>query len=149
MSRRLNCFKKVNSASAKPIAPGDIIASHGHVLIVDQVSNDPLGVFQKKSRRQCALSRMSNQQFNFSAIQSSAVFNGIGINRIHIRDIDHPQLLSGLRKLASRSCYRKFGRKSSNNRLGITILRHSLSENCRELEMKLAGQECLSSCYEI
>ena len=145
-SRRLSCFKKVNPAFKNPIAPGDIIASNGHVLIVDQVSNDPLGLFQKKSRRQCSFSKISSQQFNFSAIQSSAIFNGIGINRIHIRDIDHPQMLKGLRKFASYSCYKKFGRKSSNNRSDVTILRHSLSQNCREMEMRLAGQECLSSC---
>ncbi len=146
--QRLSCFRKVHAGYPDPIIlPGDIIASKGHVLIVDEISDDdPLGLFKIKSSSQCHYSKISPNNFHFSVIQSSSSFNGIGINRMHIQNTNNPPLINGLKRLASHLCYKKFKKQIPNNDLGISILRHLQNSKCTESEMYIKGQECLSSC---
>ena len=143
-AERLNCFRMINSSYSSPLLSGDVIASLGHVLIVDQVSRDPFGLSQIESVSQC--SRISKEMFNFSVIQSSSSFNGMGINRVHIQRMQQASLIEGLESYASQLCYRKFNQRVSKKDYGITILRHLLSKECQEDEIYLEGQSCLFQC---
>ena len=144
-SERLNCFRTIDGSYTHPLLSGDVIASLGHVLIVDQISKDPLGLSKITSPSHCAVSKISLENLNFSVIQSSASFNGIGINRVHIRRMEQKSLIQGLKSYVSHLCYKKFNQNRKKEH-GITLLRHTLSKECQENEMYLEKQNCLSHC---
>lgn len=142
-----DCFKKVNADNSDDLSAGDIIATNGHILIVDEVDSDPLGVGSIKSASGCPTQAMSKDQLDFSVIHSSVAFGGVGIHRVHVRDLHLSQLKTGLLQLASNLCYKKFNvKKDTQKNHFIQISRHLLTTECRELEMHVTNQECLSSC---
>ena len=144
-SNGLNCLSKISFLDRNPLRAGDIIASHGHVVIVDQVGQDPFGLKEIKSKTRC--SALSENHFNFSIIQSSSEFNGMGINRIHIKNVTHPQLIRGLKQMASELCYQKWGLNRGKKSISdITISRHTLEPECLDPQIPVSGEECLSEC---
>jgi len=148
----LNCLQKIHSTNRYPLLPGDMIAAKGHVVIVDRVYTDPasqmpdpFGLSKVRSATECRNIHLG--KFQFSVIQSTSEFNGMGINRIHIKDTAHPELTSGLIQYAVHACYEKFRMFSSNqaNR-DITVSRHTQEAQCMEGEWYLTGQECIRDC---
>ena len=144
-SNGLSCLQSINISDSNPLLPGDILSVPGHVVIVDQISSDPLGLSKIHSVSQCSSQNISLSQINFSVIHSSANFNGIGIHRTHIRDVIHSQLRQGVIHLASSFCYKKFNRHVHISS-PLSISRHTLSPECTEDEIYLVGETCLSSC---
>ncbi len=149
----LNCLQKITSENYKhPLLPGDIIAAKGHVVIIDRVHNDlfrgrldPFGLLHTKSPADC--SKLTLNNFQFSILQSTSEFNGMGINRIHIRDTVHPELTSGLIQYAVNTCRLKFGRPAKFKNINdITISRHTLDSQCTEEEWYFVGEECIRDC---
>ena len=149
-SNNLNCLKKIHlnhHSSEGFIQAGDILASKGHVVIVDQVGGDPLALAKRRSVKDCKKENISAQDFHFSIIHSSPALGGIGINRVHIRNADQPLLIKGLIQLASNICYKKFGYKTPRTSPGLSVSRPTLSSSCRGGEIPLKGEECLASCW--
>ena len=141
----LNCFQ--NAQGNSPLLPGDIIVVRGHAVIVDQASADPFGLSQVRSAAQCSPQYISVNQMNFSIIQSSSSFNGVGINRMHVRSIKNTEFRQALVQKAVQVCSVQKGSSSyrqTSDRLAV--LRHTLSSSCRDREMPLVGEECLSGC---
>lgn len=141
---RLNCLQKITARDNYPLRTGDIISAKGHVVIVDRMTKDPFGLSHARSAQDC--NNISLNQFQFSIIQSTSEFNGMGINRIHIRDTAHPELTSGLIQYASNVCYRKLGISNFKSTNDITISRHTLDLQCTEKEWYLVRQECIQGC---
>jgi len=147
----LNCLQRVHSANRFPLLPGDIISAKGHVVIVERVYTDtvsqlpdPFGLSKVRSAKGC--NKFHLGKFQFSIMQSTSEFNGMGINRIHIRDTAHPELTSGLIQYATNACHEKFGISSNIPVRNITISRHTQDVQCMEDEWYLTGQECIRDC---
>ncbi|RYZ69796.1 MAG: hypothetical protein EOP09_07070, partial [Proteobacteria bacterium] len=78
----ISCLKKVAVAANGSINPGDIIASSGHVIMVDSVGADPFGIASITRASDCTSANVKTAKFNFTIVQSAPVFGGIGINRM-------------------------------------------------------------------
>ena len=146
---KLSCLRKQDISVHNPIKSGDIIAANSHVVIVEYVGKDPLGLQSIMSESECHSKRINMANFHFTIIQSSAHNNGVGINRMHIQDAN--KMLSsfkrGLKRVASRACYKMFGKETHSNINEISVLRHASKNSlCRDREIYLEGQECLQSC---
>ena len=149
---RLNCLQKIRTGNRHPLLAGDIIAAKGHVVIIDRVYNDPVsqkpdpfGLSRVVSTGDCTKIN-SLKKFQFSILQSTSEFNGMGINRIHIKNTVHEQLTSGLLKYAQNACYEKFRISAQKPIYDITVSRHTQDAGCMEEEWRLVGEECLQNC---
>ena len=147
---KLSCLLQQDLSINNPIRPGDIIASNSHVLIVEMAGEDPFSLRSVRNENDCHSRTIKLSQFHFSIIQSSAHNNGVGINRMHIQDAVAGGLASisrGLKRTASRACYKMFGKETHTNIGEISILRHASNVSvCRDREIYLENQECLQSC---
>ena len=145
----LSCLQQQDISINNPIRPGDIIASNTHIFIVDSVGPDPFSLLTFSHPNECHSYSIKLSKFRFSIIQSSAHNNGVGINRMHVRDaVDGLNVMNrGLKRTASRACYKMFGKDTHKNIGEIAILRHASHESaCRDREIYLENQECLKSC---
>ena len=146
-SNGLNCFDQITySLNSKPIQPGDIIAVSGHIMIVDQLGHNPLGIDHFTSPSQCNRKNITINQMDFSIIQSSSDFNAIGINRMHVKDTQHEKLKNGLIDWAVYNCKKRWHSYSRFTSNDIVISRHTLAPECLEPQMYLLGQDCVSNC---
>ncbi len=146
---KLSCLKQQDITVQNPIQPGDIIASNSHVFIVEFTGRDPFGLNNITNSDQCHSKTVKLSNFQFSIIQSSAHNNGVGINRMHIRDAADGlhTIKRGLQRIASRACYKIFGMETHININEISIVRHSSKvPACRDREIYLENQECLKTC---
>ena len=148
----LSCLQKIYSDNRYPLLAGDIISAKGHVIVIERVYKDPVsglpdpfGLSKARSSEDCTQIK-SLRQFQFSILQSTSEFNGMGINRIHIKDTAHEQLTSGLLQYAKNACYKKFRVSAKKPVYNITVSRHIQSAQCMEEEWHLVGEECLQNC---
>ena len=145
----LSCLQQQDILSYNPIQPGDIIASNSHVFIVEFIGKDPFNLASFRNSNECHSRKIKLQDFDFTAIQSSAHNNGVGINRMHIQNaVDGlTSITRGLKRMASRACYKMFGIAAHDNINEISVLRHASDvPACRDREIYLENQECLKSC---
>ena len=146
---KLSCLQQQDITLQNPIQPGDIIASNSHVFIVEFVSDDPFGLHDIQNQSECHSKRIKLSDFRFSIIQSSAHNNGVGINRMHITDAADGlwTINRGLKRTASRACYKMFGKETHIDINEISIVRHASGvPACRDREIYLQNQECLKTC---
>lgn len=153
----LSCLDRVFVSNHKwPLVPGDIVATPGHVLMIDSVKKDankeydPFGINSIKSVSQCTSSHISTSKFDFVLIQSSAT-KMIGINRIHVREflkLGGASMSEALRRYALSACYARFGKQLPFNfdAYGVGIVRHRNTPSCKGGEVALARESCLNSC---
>ena len=144
---RLSCLKEQDILTENPLQVGDIIASNYHTVIVDSIAPDPFGLSSVKQAEQCHSRKMSTNRFNFTVLQSSAHNNGIGINRMRIRDSAEGAIKRGLERVASRACYKMFGKNTHLNIGEISILRHISDDSaCRNKQIYMEHEECIEEC---
>ena len=146
---KLSCLQKQDITINNPIRSGDIIASNSHVFIVEFVGDDPLNLSSIGNPDTCHSHTIKLSSLQFSIIQSSAHNNGVGINRMHIKEAASGlhSIERGLKRIASRACYRMFGMETHTNINEISVLRHTSDvPACRDREIYLENQECLQSC---
>ncbi len=146
---KLFCLVQQDISHQNPLQEGDIIASNSHVFIVEFTGHDPFNLNNVKSSSKCHSRKIKLNDLNFTVIQSSAHNNGVGINRMHIRNAANGlhTITKGLKKSASRACYKMFGQETHTNINEISILRHASDEPaCRDREIYLNNQECLQTC---
>ncbi|MCX7674216.1 MAG: hypothetical protein N2Z70_00105 [Bdellovibrionaceae bacterium] len=160
-----SCFERVHmQAGQPPIQPGDIFSVNGHVMIVDQVGEDPFGIARLKREGRFPKSAQACYGFpppadylNFSIIQSSAA-GDMPAMRIHAGDYVRPFrshegiVYNRFRDLFEAACLAEFGRPTKvKNRRGSTLIRHKGTEECRFAEHerpKLKGMECSGDCLK-
>lgn len=145
----LSCLQKQDISPQNPLRQGDIVASHSHIFIVEFAGSDPFQLQSVTDSRECHSRRITLNRFNFSIIQSSSHNNGVGINRMQAKvAIDGLSSMErGLKRVASRACYKKFGTEAHTNINEISILRHdSDNPECRDREIYIERQECLNHC---
>jgi hypothetical protein len=145
-SNHLGCMAKIAITSTQTLQPGDVIATTGHVIMVDTVGADPFGIAKAKTASDC--SKLTYGGFDFSVTQSSPSKGSIGINRYVAKDYlaTSGTMASGLTAYAQALCRTKFGLAASLNSPNMSVVRHKKTPECRMPEFTLTGQECVSAC---
>lgn len=144
-SNGLSCLTKVSG----DLNPGDLIASTGHIVMVDSVGADPFGIANIKKPEDCTLSNMSPDRYDFVISQSSPSKGAIGINRMQASEY-FPSASSsyreGFKYYAVSACKKKFGITQSAGTSQLSLVRHKGTSSCKDEPVKLAKQECLDVC---
>lgn len=140
----LNCLEKTYG----DLKPGDIIASSGHVVMVDEVGPDPFGVAHIGSASECTTSRMSHERFDFVISQSSPSKGAIGINRMLASDYfaTSTTMREGLKDYAVSACLKRFGQSRAATTTRVSVVRHKGTSACKTRPVELVKQDCLASC---
>ncbi|MFN7262373.1 MAG: hypothetical protein ACK5UJ_01035 [Pseudobdellovibrionaceae bacterium] len=144
----LTCFRKINVGLSGTLRAGDIMAGPGHVVIIDRVGADPLGIQAAVQRNNCA--SVSSQNFDFTITQSSPSKGGVGINRYEAKDylIDSATWRAGLETYARQACEAILKRTDVPAKAtDFQVIRHLGTAECTNSQViTLAGASCVSSC---
>jgi hypothetical protein len=149
-ANRLTCLQKITVTPEQNLKAGDIAAIQGHVVMIDSVGADPLGIKNAGSAADCA--KLSSKNFDFVIIQSSNSKQGIGINRYKASDYlaDTNTLRSGFEKYAYYACLAKFNNQSYKPNLGTaSVIRHKLTPECLGARVALTQESCIKDCAEL
>lgn len=141
------CLTKIAVGIEGTLRAGDIVAKTGHVLIIDSVGVDPLGIKKALTIEQC--NQITSSSFDFIVAQSSPSKNGIGINKFVGKDYlgESPTMKVGLEKYARTACKAKL--KGENILLSgqdIQVVRHKLTAECMDDPIPLVGEACVAGC---
>lgn len=145
----LTCFSPITVSSNKTLIGGEVAASSGHVIMIDDVGSDPFGIKNIKSPSDCNSSNVSYRNFEFSIIQSSPYKNAIGIGKAKASAYlaESASMRAGFEKYALAACLAQFGKTQTPKSSDITIIRHTGSSECINLNyIALAREECVLSC---
>lgn len=143
-----SCFRKIAVAQQEDLAPGDIVASSGHIFIVTKIGKDPLGTKLAKTRSECS-SKAKSANFDFELAQSSPTNNAIGINKMSASYYlpTSPTMKTGMEKYAQKLCEARFGTISEPNITEVSVVRHKKTSSCMStFKVALTGESCVSSC---
>jgi len=145
----LTCFNHASFTAARSLQPGDILASQGHVVMIDSVGRDPFGIARFKRASDCRRANMSLARFDFTVLQSAPVNGGIGIDRYRASDYlpDEGAMAEALLQNAVDACLAKTRRKTVTARASsASLVRHLGTANCKDRPVKLNRQACLAAC---
>jgi hypothetical protein len=145
----LDCLKPVTFSASTSVVPGDILANSGHVVMVDSIGNDPLGLARAANSSQCTTAKLSSSGFNFTIVQSSPSNGGIGINRYFVADYlpTNSSMKAALEAYAVYACKVHYGvAASAPVTSNGTLVRHTGEAACMDTEVVLSHQSCLDSC---
>lgn len=142
----LRCLAKIKLTKDHTIEAGDIAAINGHVVMIDEVGNDPFGIQSIQSSADC--SKVSYKDFDFVIAQSSPSKGGIGINRFQARDYlaESGTYRAGLTRYAVAACRAKFGLSASVDTTDLSIVRHKRTPECLTTALVTNKEECVDSC---
>ena len=145
-----NCFDRISLTPSQSIFPGDIMAIRGHVVMIDETSNDPFGIKNIVSRKDCE--QLSYQNFNFIVLQSSPSKGSIGINRYQARDYlaESTGMRSSFLAYAKMACYSQVDKRNYSlidNSAGI--IRHKGTRECKASRVELTHEACINQCPEL
>lgn len=146
----LTCLNKISITPSSSMKAGDIVAVHGHVLLIDKVGADPFGIQSVKSVSECA--KLTSDRFDFVVAQSAPSKGGIGINYYEARDYlpTSAKMKSGLEKYAYYACLAKFQNKKYTPNLGsLSIVRHKGTPECMAPRVKMARESCIQTCSSL
>jgi hypothetical protein len=145
----LNCFEMASFTNKESLKSGDIIASKGHVVMVESISPDPFGISDINKDADCRVPNISLEKFNFTIIQSSPSKEGIGINRMQAASFFKPtmDMAQGLLEHAFTACHAKFHGPLTTKIIDSTdIVRHKNSVDCIDSAIPLVNEDCAASC---
>lgn len=147
-SNGLRCLDKITVKSDTSILPGDIIAIVGHVVMVDSIGADPLGLGKITRATDCTAARLPVEDFDFVISQSASVKGAIGINRFESRDYfpTSSTMSQGMQSYAVAACRAKFGLAPQLSSPKLSIVRHRRTPECRSEPLRLANSSCVDVC---
>jgi len=154
LTRQNSCLKPAVFEAEETIQPGDMInVSANHIVMIDSISEDPLGIKKHASENTCDNLMISD--FDFTYIHSGAHAGSYGPSRVHISAHDGGTMFNNLRLLAVSQCKRvRKGRIEviSTRQLSPSklfgIARHQSQDPACLLpeRVKIQGEECLGDC---
>lgn len=146
--KKLDCFDYLRVGDTVGIQPGDILASAGHVVMIDTVGRDPFGVARFQNKADCKASNIDPARFDFTIAHSGSAKNGIGISRMKASDYfnDGGDMSDALREYGTAACKAKFGEASAPKPSGAHIVRHLNTAKCMDRQVALRKSSCLASC---
>lgn len=149
-SNGLKCMEKIGIVKGALIAPGDVVATKGHVIMIDSVGADPLGLNRLTKSADCNATTIKAENFDFTITQSSPSKGSVGINRFVAKDYlndESETFHDGFVQYAIAACRVKFGLSASLNSPSMSIVRHKKTADCFEPQvMELTRAECVDSC---
>lgn len=157
----MTCFDSVVDIKTTTIQPGDIIASDGHIVMVDRVGDDPLGLKRAKNAMDCNPKILTSNGFDFVVSQSTPWKNGMGIQQSVAKDylMSSTTFQKGLVQLAQYFCQQRF--KTANTTAiniepslaakpdlsGIDVIRHKGTTECLATKpIALSYESCVDNC---
>lgn len=148
-SNGLGCMSHVKfSSSGQALKNGDILASTGHVVMIDAVPADPFGVFRIQKSSDCVTANISHRNFDFDVLQSSPSKGGVGINRMRAADYldESSSMREALVQYAVAACKSRFGVMTSSLPSAARLVRHKETPECKDTAVKLERESCVASC---
>lgn len=146
----MNCFAKPSFKTTQSLQKGDVIAISGHIVMVEKLGADPLGIQRALSNNRC--DDITSDQFDFVAIHSAPIKGDIGINKSEAKDFIKfsVTMRSGLEKLARNICNAvRSGTTALQTAKDISVVRHLGTNNCIENPLPLYAESCISACSEL
>lgn len=149
-SNGMTCFSKVKSGlNTEPVKSGDIYASTGHIFIINEVGEDPLGVEKLLENKQ-SCEQASYKDFNFSIFQSSPENGAIGLNHMEASYYlkNSKTMRIGFEKFAKAHCYGLKNKKQNEQNMSeASLIRHKMTPECvQEKPLVLDNESCLERC---
>ena len=153
------CFDSLVDLKTTTIQPGDIIASDSHIVMVDSVGSDPLGIKRAKKTADCTAATLTSNGFDFAVSQSGNWKNGIGIHRSVAKDYlkSSSTFQKGLTQLAAYFCQEQFKSSKTFDETssflakpdlgGINVIRHKGTPEClASTPIALKYDSCVEDC---
>lgn len=151
-----SCLKSSTFSEKSSIQAGDIINVAGsHVIMVDQVGDDPLAIKKFAKNNNCKNIQVTD--FDFTYIHSGAVNNSYGPSRVHISKHRGGEMFNNLRQTAVKACLNIVAGKTSamrakdlNYNRNFDIIRHNSSDpSCvSDRRVKLKNEDCINGCFD-
>ena len=152
-----SCLDHIQVNPEETLKAGDIInTSSSHVVIIDSVGKDPLGIEKYYKAGNC--NGISPKDFNFTYVHSGAMRNSIGPSRVQANYHRSGIIWNNLTVMAKRLCHDKLAGNNSarDSRMQgmndtFSLLRHQ-SENpecVSDKKYKIQGEECINDCENI
>lgn len=147
-SNGLSCLAPVASEKSGSLKDGDILASTGHVIMIDRVGDDPFGVNRLKSVSDCVTANVSYKNFDFDVLQSSPVKGGIGLDRMRASDYlaESSSMRAAMIQYAVAACKARLGSPSTVKPTEARLVRHKLTAECKDTPVKLERESCVATC---
>lgn len=144
----LGCFERIKVGVSGDLKEGDVIAGTGHINIVESAGADPFGINNARTETEC--NAITSDNFDFVVAQSSTSIEGVGINRMQVRDylIESPTFDPGLEDYAKQACKARLAKKDVLlARSDLRIVRHKGTAACKATKpIALVGESCITSC---
>jgi hypothetical protein len=144
----MRCFDHVKMAPGSGLKAGDIAASTGHIIMVDEVGADPFALAGIRNASECTPANIDSNKFNFVISQSSPSKGGIGINRMQARDYfkEANTYRNGFVQFAVAACKAKFGESIAPKVSSLSLVRHKKTAACTTTPFTLQKESCLYLC---
>ncbi len=148
-SNGMQCLAEWSPKSSDTLKSGDIVATTGHVVIVEVTGDDPFGLSRANSAADCTTSKINDSGFDFDIVQSSPVKNGIGIDRIRASAFlkTHSSMQSTFASYAVMACHAKFGKSTGSPPTAGRITRHKRTTECLDRRVALEKEACVKACF--
>ncbi|WP_157680499.1 hypothetical protein [Bacteriovorax sp. Seq25_V] len=151
-----SCLDTAKFDANNTIQAGDMInVSGNHIVMVDEIGNDPLAIKKYAKANNCKGIKISD--FNFTYIHSGSINNGYGPSRVHISKHNGGTMFNNLRLSAVKMCQKIVkGTQTEVDSKKLTlspkfdIIRHRTSdpECISDKRIKLKGEDCINGCYD-
>lgn len=144
----LSCFAKLMVGQSGTVKAGDIISQNGHVVLVDSVGADPLGILSVSNIADCDHISLDNIDFVIS--QSSPSIGGVGINRFVAKDYlkGNSTMRAGVLAYAQQACRARLaGQNVAAKTSDIQIVRHKMTTECLDQSIHMQGEACVEQCF--
>lgn len=147
-SNGLTCLDLVTFTSRETLKPGDLLASSGHVVMIESVGPDPLGIASITRESDCKRTNISLSRLDFTILQSSPSKGGIGINHMRAADYlaDGGSMATAMIEHAVNACLAKFRGPIVSKSSSANLVRHKGTSECLDRPVRLAREECIAGC---
>lgn len=152
---KTSCLENAKFSKSSSLGAGDIVNLAGnHVIIIDEVSDDPLAIKKYSKLNNCNAIKISD--FDFTYIHSGSINNSYGPSRVHSSKHRGGEMFNNLRIMAVKMCKESLtsGKEINSDELSpntsFDIIRHrGDNPSCvTTKKAKLKNEECVNSCLE-
>lgn len=145
----LTCFERASFSGNSNLRTGDVLASRGHVIMIESVGADPFGIAHLSREADCRPEKISVSAFDFTVVQSAPVKGGLGIDRY--RAADYLPLEKDMAKAMIAHAVQACLAKTKHTRVitrarDASLVRHNGARGCFDSPVHLKHQECVASC---
>ncbi len=151
-----SCMKNVKYSMDRTLGVGDLInVANDHIIMIDEVSDDPLGIKKHVKNKSC--DRLSINDFDFTYIHSGAVNNSYGPSRVHSSEHSGGTMFNNLRISAVGMCKKLLKNPkhqgvstevNHNRRFSISYHNSSDAKCIDNNPVSLKNEECVEQCLQ-